>query len=214
MFMIYIHRLRFCSLLSFLLLILDPFLHFSGSISTLILDSRGFSVLSTWCHHEFYKTALFHSLKSSITWDSLQLVPIFYLNFPHPLYPVFWYENKRTNVFVQTNITWYITSHPSPTLPVCRCWKVMMATKLPPGKADVCLGRAVSLWNPWYCLWSRRLDEENPKIHPSPLLSPAHGLHNVLYILFYFGSSCQIHHPGLEDMRMEMPCSASASAVI
>lgn len=61
--MIYTHRLRFYSLLSFLLLILDPFFHFSSSISTLILDSRGFSVISTRCHHESYKNALFHSLR-------------------------------------------------------------------------------------------------------------------------------------------------------
>lgn len=73
----------------------------------------------------------------------------------------------------------------------------------------------LSLWKPWYCLWRGRLElKKTPKIHPSPLPSPVHGLHNVLYILFYFESSLQVHHPGLKDMRMEMPYSASASVVI
>lgn len=81
---------------------------------------------------------------TSMTQDFLQLVPAFTSHLPPPLYPMFWHRNKRTKAFVQTNMTWYIKSHPSPTLCVCRYWKVMTATKLPPGKADVRLGRAAS----------------------------------------------------------------------
>lgn len=109
--------------------------------------------------------------------------------------------------------------YPSLTLYVCRYWKVTMATKLPSDKADLRLGRAV--YSPSVPLEALVLlvkrktwAEKTPKIHPSPLPSPVHGLHNVLYILFYFESSLQIHHPGLKDMRMEMPYSASASVVI